>query len=386
LKRTAIRSLTPLLIIAASALFSSASLAQATGVKPNILVIMTDDVGIWNISAYHRGMMGGSTPNIDRIAREGALFTDYYGQQSCTAGRAAFITGQSPFRTGLLKVGLPGARQGLQDKDPTIAQLLKPLGYVTAQIGKNHLGDRNEYLPTVHGFDEFYGNLYHLNAEEEPEDPDYPKDPAFYAQFGPRGVLDCKATNVDDPTEVPRFGRWGKQSCKDTGPLTRKRMETVDEDLVARSVDFMDRSVKAKKPFFLWFNSTRMHVWTHLSPKWQNKSGYGLFADGMMELDYNVGTLLKKLDDLGVANNTIVVFTSDNGAEAFSWPDGGMVPFRGEKGTTFEGGFRVPGIARWPGVIKPNTIINDIYSQEDWLPTFLAAAGDPNVKQNLLTG
>jgi len=246
---------------------------------------MTDDVGIWNISAYHRGMMGGSTPNIDRIAREGALFTDYYGQQSCTAGRAAFITGQSPFRTGLLKVGLPGARQGLQDKDPTIAQLLKPHGYVTAQIGKNHLGDRNEYLPTVHGFDEFYGNLYHLNAEEEPEDPDYPKDPAFHAQFGPRGVLDCKATNVDDPTEEPRFGRWGKQSCKDTGPLTRKRMETVDEDLVARSVDFMDRSVKAKKPFFLWFNSTRMHVWTHLSPKWANKSGYGLFADGMMELD-----------------------------------------------------------------------------------------------------
>ena len=385
MKRTAIRSLTPLLI-AASTLFSNASLAQATGVKPNILVIMTDDVGIWNISAYHRGMMGGSTPNIDRIAREGALFTDYYAQQSCTAGRASFITGQSPFRTGLLKVGLPGARQGLQDKDPTIAQLLKPHGYVTAQIGKNHLGDRNEYLPTVHGFDEFYGNLYHLNAEEEPEDPDYPKDPAFHAQFGPRGVLDCKATNVDDPTEEPRFGRWGKQSCKDTGPLTRKRMETVDEDLVARSVDFMDRSVKAKKPFFLWFNSTRMHVWTHLSPKWANKSGYGLFADGMMELDSLVGTLLKKLDDLGVANNTIVVFTSDNGAEAFSWPDGGMVPFRGEKGTTFEGGFRVPGIVRWPGVIKPNTIINDIFSQEDWLPTFLAAAGDPNVKQNLLTG
>jgi len=375
-----------LLVAAGTALFPVAANAQATRKKPNILVIMTDDVGIWNISAYHRGMMGGSTPNIDRIATEGALFTDYYSQQSCTAGRASFILGQSPFRTGLLKVGLPGARQGIQDKDPTIAELLKPLGYVTGQIGKNHLGDRNEYLPTVHGFDEFYGNLYHLNAEEEPEDPDYPKDPAFHAQFGPRGVLDCKATTVDDPTEEPRFGRWGKQTCKDTGPLTRKRMETVDEDLVARSLDFMDRSVKANKPFFLWFNSTRMHVWTHLSPKWQNKSGFGLFADGMMELDWEVGELLKKLDTLGIAKNTIVLFTSDNGAEAFSWPDGGMVPFRGEKGTTFEGGFRVPGLVRWPGVIKPNIIVNDIISQEDWMPTFLAAAGDPNVKTELLTG
>jgi arylsulfatase A-like enzyme len=375
-----------LVTAAATILFPAASFAQAGAKKPNILVIMSDDVGIWNISTYHRGMMGGSTPNIDRIANEGALFTDYYSQQSCTAGRASFILGQSPFRTGLLKVGLPGAKQGIQDKDPTIAELLKPLGYATAQIGKNHLGDRNEYLPTVHGFDEFYGNLYHLNAEEEPEDPDYPTDPQFIKLFGPRGVLDCKATTVDDPTEVPRFGKWGKQSCTDTGPLTIKRMETVDEDLLAHSLDFMERSVKANKPFFLWHNTTRMHVWTHLSKQWENKSGFGLFADGMMELDYVVGALLKKLDDLGIANNTIVVFTSDNGAEAFSWPDGGMVPFRGEKGTTFEGGFRVPGIVRWPGVIKPGKIINDIFSQEDWAPTLLAAAGDANVKKELLTG
>jgi len=343
--------------------------------KPNIVVIMSDDVGIWNISAYHRGMMGGSTPNIDRIAKEGALFTDYYAQQSCTAGRAAFILGQSPFRTGLLKVGLPGAKQGIQDKDPTIAELLKTQGYATAQIGKNHLGDRNEYLPTVHGFDEFYGNLYHLNSEEEPEDPDYPKDPAFHARFGPRGVLDCKASDKDDPTEDPRFGKIGKQICKDTGPLTRKRMETIDEDLLARSLDFMDREGKAKKPFFLWHNTTRMHVWTRLSPKWENKSGFGLFADGMMELDHDVGEILKKLDDLGIADNTIVVFTSDNGAETFSWPDGGTQPFRGEKGTTFEGGFRVPCLVRWPSVIKPGTIVNDIMSHEDWMPTFIAAAG-----------
>jgi arylsulfatase A-like enzyme len=360
---------------------------KATGNKPpNILVIFSDDVGIWNISAYHRGMMGGRTPNIDRIANEGALFTDYYAQQSCTAGRAAFILGQSPFRTGLLKVGLPGAKQGIQDKDPTIAELLKPLGYATAQIGKNHLGDRNEFLPTVHGFDEFYGNLYHLNSEEEPEDPDYPKDPTFYKNFGPRGVLDCKATDKDDPMVDPRFGKVGKQTIKDTGPLTKARMETAEEELLPHSLEFIDRSVKANKPFFLWHNSTRMHVWTHLSPKWENKSGFGLFADGMMELDWEVGELLKKLDSLGIADNTIVVFTSDNGAEIFSWPDGGMMPFRGEKGTTFEGGFRVPCVVRWPGTIKPGTIINEVMSHEDWMPTFLAAAGDPNVKEKLLTG
>jgi arylsulfatase A-like enzyme len=357
--------------------------------KPNILVIMSDDIGIWNISAYHRGMMGGRTPNIDRIASEGALFTDSYAQQSCTAGRSSFITGQHPFRVGLLKVGMPGAKQGLQHGDPTIAELLKPHGYTTAQIGKNHLGDRNEYLPTVHGFDEFYGNLYHLNAEEEPEDPDYPHAPEypnFRNNFGPRGLLDCKATDIDDPTEDPRFGRIGKQTIKDTGPITRKRMETAEEELLAHSLDFMDRSVKREKPFFLWHNTTRMHVWTRLSPEWENKSGYGLYADGMMELDHVVGELLKKLDELGIADNTIVLFTSDNGAEVMSWPDGGNTPFKGEKGTTWEGGMRVPGIARWPGVIKPGTIVNDVISLEDWLPTFLAAAGDPDIKEKLKAG
>jgi arylsulfatase A-like enzyme len=357
--------------------------------KPNILVIMADDIGIWNISAYHRGMMGGRTPNIDRIASEGALFTDSYGQQSCTAGRASFITGQHPFRTGLLKVGMPGAKQGLQHGDPTIAELLKPHGYATAQIGKNHLGDRNEYLPTVHGFDEFIGNLYHLNAEEEPEDPDYPrapKYPNFRNNFGPRGLLDCKATDTDDPTEDPRFGRIGKQTIKDTGPISRKRMETVEEELLARSLDFMDRTVKAGKPFFLWHNTTRMHAFTRLSATWENKSGYGLYADGMMELDHVVGELLKKLDDLGIADNTIVLFTSDNGAEVMSWPDGGNTPFKGEKGTTWEGGMRVPMIARWPGVIKPGTIYNAVISLEDWLPTVLAAAGDPDIKEKLKAG
>jgi arylsulfatase A-like enzyme len=364
----------------------SVSPAAAAEEKPNILVIMTDDVGIWNISAYHRGMMGGRTPNIDRISKEGALFSDYYAQQSCTAGRASFITGQHPFRVGLLKVGMPGAKQGLQAKDPTIAELLKAHGYATGQVGKNHLGDRNEYLPTVHGFDEFYGNLYHLNAEEEPEDPDYPKAAQFRKMFGPRGLLDCRATDVDDPTVDPRFGKVGKQICKDTGPITRKRMETVEEEFLARSLDFMERSAKAGKPFFLYHNTTRMHVWTRLSPKWENKSGYGLYADGMMELDYVVGELLKKLDDLGIAGNTIVLFTSDNGAEIMSWPDGGNTPFKGEKGTTWEGGMRVPGIARWPGVIKPGIIINDTMSQEDWMPTFLAAAGDPEVKEKLKKG
>lgn len=360
--------------------------AGTGGSQPNVLVIMADDVGVWNISAYHRGMMGGRTPNIDRLATEGALFTDYYGQQSSTAGRAAWILGQCPFRTGLLKVGMPGAKQGIQDKDPTIADLLKPLGYATAQFGKNHLGDRNEFLPTVHGFDEFYGNLYHLNAEEEPEDPDYPKDPKFKAMFGPRGLLDCKAIDVDDPTVDPRFGKVGKQTIKDTGPITQKRMETVEDELVARSVDFMERSVKAGKPFFIWHNTTRMHVWTRLSPKWEDKSGYGLYADGMMELDDVVGRLLQKLDDLGIADNTIVLFTTDNGAEIMSWPDGGNTPFHGEKGTTWEGGMRVPALVRWPGVIQPGTVYNEIMAHEDWMPTLVAAAGEPDVKQKLLAG
>ncbi len=374
------------LLLAVVAVAAFISIAQAQTTKPNILVIFGDDIGVYNVSAYHRGMMGGATPNIDRIAEEGALFTDYYAQQSCTAGRAAFVTGQSPFRTGLLKVGMPGAPTGLQAADPTIAELLKPLGYATAQIGKNHLGDRNEFLPTVHGFDEFYGNLYHLNAEEEPEEPDYPKNPDFKKKFGPRGLLDCRASDKDDPTVDPRFGRVGRQTIKDTGPLTRKRMETAEQELLARSLDFIDRSVKDGKPFFLWHNTTRMHVWTRLSPEWENKSGYGLYADGMMELDDVVGQLLKKLDDLGVSDNTVVVFTSDNGAEIMSWPDGGTTPFHGEKGTTWEGGFRVPALVRWPGVVKPGTIINDIMSHEDWLPTLLAAAGEPEMKEKLKKG
>jgi arylsulfatase A-like enzyme len=368
---------------------------QSTGKKPNIVMIMSDDVGTWNISAYHRGMMGGRTPNLDRIANEGALLTDYYGQQSCTAGRASFITGQTPFRTGLLKVGLPAAKQGLQDKDPTIAELLKPFGYATAQIGKNHLGDRNEYLPTVHGFDEFYGILYHLNAMEEPYQGDYPKGAEFHQRFGPRNIVDSKATNIDDPTTDPRWGKVGKQTIADGGPLpphpnmdptAKVNMEDVDEELVRRSLDFIDRSAKADKPFFLWHNSTRCHVWTHLSPKWADKTGFGLFADAMMELDWEVGEILKKLDDLGIADNTIVLFTSDNGAEIFSWPDGGNHPFRGEKGTVFEGGFRVPMLAKWPGVIKPGTIVNEIMSSEDWLPTLVAAAGEPAIKEKLLVG
>ena len=381
--------------LAATALAFSPSAAQTTLKKPNIVVIMADDVGMWNISAYHRGMMGGRTPNIDTIANQGALFTDFYAQQSCTAGRAAFILGQSPYRTGLLKVGLPAARVGLQDQDPTLAELLKPLGYAAAQIGKNHLGDRNEYLPTVHGFDEFYGILYHLNSMEEPYNGSYPKDPAFRAQFGPRNIVDSKATNVDDPTVDPRWGRVGKQIISDGGPLpphpnmdpqAKFNMEDSDEEVVRRSLDFMDRSAKAGKPFFLWMNPSRMHVWTHLSPKWQGKSGYGLYGDGMMELDWEVGEVQKKIDDLGIADNTILIFTSDNGAETFSWPDGGTIPFKGEKGTTYEGGFRVPLVVKWPGVIKPGTIINDIMACEDWLPTLMAAGGDAEITDKLLKG
>ena len=359
---------------------------MAKSTKPNILVIWGDDIGIWNLSCYHRGMMGGRTPNIDRIAAEGAIFTDCYGQQSCTAGRAAFITGQHPFRTGLLKVGLPGAELGLRPEDPTIADLLKNHGYMTGQFGKNHLGDRNEYLPTVHGFDEFFGNLYHLNAEEEPEDPQYPKDPKFKQRFGPRGALRCKATDVDDSTIDPRFGKVGKQTIEDTGPITRKRMETVDEEFLAGSLDFMERAVKAGKPFFVWHNSTRMHCWTRLSPKYENSTGYGLYADGMKQLDDNVGALLAKLDELGAAENTIVVFSTDNGAEKFTWPDGGESPFHGEKGGTWEGGFRVPSVVRWPGVVKPGSVINGIFSLEDWAVTLLAAAGEPDAKEKLKKG
>lgn len=389
--------LASLAAVAAVALSTVAVHAQHAGKsgKPNILTIMVDDLGTWNVSAYHRGMMGGRTPIIDRIAQQGALFTDYYAQQSCTAGRAAFILGQTPFRTGLLKVGLPAAKQGVQAKDPTIAELLKPLGYATAQIGKNHLGDRNEFLPTVHGFDEFYGILYHLNAMQEPYEESYPKSPEFRARYGPRNIIDSKATDKDDPTTDPRWGRVGKQTIADAGPLPPQQgmdpaakvsMQDVEIELVRGSNDFMSRSVKAGNPFFLWHNCTRMHVWTHLSEKWKGKSGYGLYADGMMELDWAVGELLKQLDELGIADNTIVLLTSDNGPEIFTWPDGGNQPFRGEKGTTYEGGFRVPMLVRWPGVIKPGVIINDIMAHEDWMPTLVAAAGDPNVKDKLLKG
>ncbi len=363
------------------------SIAQAQASKPNILIIWGDDIGVWNISAYNRGMMGYRTPNIDRIAREGAIFTDYYGQQSCTAGRAAFITGQSPIRTGLTKVGIPGAREGMPDADPTIATLLKPLGYMTGQFGKNHLGDRNEHLPTVHGFDEFLGNLYHLNAEEEPENVDYPKDPAYRTLFGPRGVLKCTALTSDNPAPAdPRFGAWGRQRCEDTGPLTKKRMETVDVEITNGALDFIDRAHRAQKPFFLWWNSTRMHIWTHLKPESQGKTGLGVYPDGMVEHDGMVGQLLKKLDDLGIANNTIVMYSTDNGAEAMSWPDGGTTLFRGEKNTNWEGGYRVPAVIRWPGLVKPGTEINDVVAHEDWLTTLLAAAGQPDIKKQLAAG
>src|ERR1700720_133755 len=288
--------------------------------QPNILILWGDDIGMWNISHFSRGMMGYQTSNIDRVAKEGVTLTDWYGQQSCTAGRAAFITGQNPLRTGLTKVGMPGAPLGLQPEDPTIAELLKPLGYATGQFGKNHLGDRNEFLPTVHGFDEFFGNLYHLNAEEEPENPDYPKNSQFRAQFGPRGVLKCVATVTDTPGGDPRFGPWGKQKCEDTGPLTKKRMETVDEEFLQASIDFIDRANRDKKPFFVWFNPSRMHIWTRLKADSQGKTGLGLYPDGMVEHDGQVGQLLKKLDDLGIANNTIVIYTTDNGAETFTWP------------------------------------------------------------------
>ena len=348
----------------------SAVFVQARTDKPNILVIWGDDIGWSNISAYHRGMLGSRTPNIDRIANEGAMFTDYYGEQSCTAGRSAFITGQHPLRTGLLKVGMPGADIGLQAQDPTIAELLKPHGYTTGQFGKNHLGDKDKFLPSNHGFDEFFGNLYHLNAEEEPETTFYPKDPAFRKRFAPRGVIHSYAD--------------GK--IEDTGPLTRKRMETADQEFADAALKFIDRSHKEGKPFFVWFNATRMHVWTRLAPKWQGSSGYGLYADGMMEHDHHVGQLLDKLDDLKIADNTIVIYSTDNGSQTNTYPDGGSEPFRGEKGSTWEGGFRVPALIRWPGVVKQGAVINDIFSHQDWLPTLLAAAGEPGINAKLKKG
>ncbi len=338
--------------------------------QPNILVIFGDDVGMYNISAYHQGLLGGSTPNIDRIAKEGVRFTDYYAEQSCTAGRAAFITGQHPVRTGLLKVGMPGADLGLRAEDPTLAELLKGKGYATAQFGKNHLGDRDEFLPTNHGFDEFFGNLYHLNAEEEPETDLYPKDPEFQRRYGPRGVIHSFAD-----------GR-----IEDTGPLNRKRMETVDEEFLSATKRFIEKSHKAKKPFFTWFNASRMHVWTRLSDKWKGKTGFGIYADGMAEHDDHVGQLLDQLDQLGITDNTIVIYSTDNGAETFTFPDGGMIPFRGFKGTTWEGGFRVPAMVRWPGKIEKGRVVNDIFSHQDWVPTLMAAVGEADIKKKLKQG
>jgi arylsulfatase len=364
-----------LALAAAAVALSSPAWAQSD--KPlNFLMIWGDDIGYWNISAYNQGMMGYHTPNIDRIFRDGMLFTDAYGEQSCTAGRASFLFGQSGFRTGLLKVGLPGAKEGTQKEDPTIAEYLKSKGYATAQYGKNHFGDLDEHLPTNHGFDEFFGNLYHLNAEEEPENEDYPSDVVlpdgrtFKDAFGPRGVIRSFAD-----------GR-----IEDTGPLNKKRMETVDEETLAGAIDFIERSVAKNTPFFLWWNATRMHIWTRLKDQSQGVTGYGVYADGMVEHDGHVGQLLNKLDELGIADNTVVMYTTDNGAEVFSWPDGGTIPFRGEKNDNWEGGFRVPLAVKWPDVIEPGSVSNDIISHLDWFPTIAAALGDTDLKERMKQG
>ena len=381
------------LALALMCLLTASANAQSpmpsSGKKPNILVIFGDDIGQTNVSAYSMGVMGYRTPNIDRIAKEGMMFTDYYAEQSCTAGRSSFITGQCTLRTGLSKVGLPGATAGLQARDVTLAELLKPLGYATGQFGKNHLGDRNEYLPTVHGFDEFFGNLYHLNAEEDPENHFYPQDPAVRQAVGPRGVLRCNASDKDDPTDQPRWGKVGKQTIEDTGPLTRKRMETIDDETSGAAIDFIQRQFKAGKPFFCWMNTTRMHFRTHVRPEHRDQPGMNSrteYADGMIEHDNTVGAILKAIDDLGIANDTIVLYTTDNGPHQNSWPDAGTTPFRSEKNTNWEGAFRVPCIIRWPGHIKPNSVSNEIVSGLDWLPTFMAAVGDPDITNKLLKG
>ena len=349
---------------------SGAALATTDTSRPNILAIWGDDIGISNISAYNHGMMGYQTPNIDRIANEGALFTDHYAQQSCTAGRSSFILGQEPFRTGLLTIGMPGSDAGIPDWAPTIGDVAKDNGYMTGQFGKNHLGDQDKHLPTKHGFDEFFGNLYHLNAEEEPETYYYPKDAEFKKKYGPRGVLHSYA---DGRTE-------------DTGALTRKRMETADEEFLGATLKFIDKAHKADKPFFIWFNSTRMHVHTRLQEKWKGKSGISIYADGMLDHDDQVGKLLDKLDQLKIADNTIVIYTTDNGAETFTWPDGGATPFHGEKGTTYEGGMRVPQLVRWPGTIKPGAKVNAMMSHIDWMPTLAAAMGNDDLVEELKEG
>jgi arylsulfatase len=367
--------------------------SAADAKKPNILAIWGDDIGLWNVGAYTHGMMG-HTPNIDRIGKEGMIFTDHYGQPSCTAGRAAFIMGQFPVRTGMTTVGIPGSTRGIQKTDPTLAEVLKSQGYVTAQFGKNHLGDRNEFLPTVHGFDEWFGNLYHLNAEEEPEELDYPgqKNPEYLKKFGPRGVLHAWATDKDDPTVDPKFGRVGKQKIENTGMLTRKRMETFDSEVLKHTLNWLDKNGKGDKPFFCWFNTTACHIWSHPQRKYlqqavnEGRAEEDVYRAKMLEQDEYVGKLLKKLEDLGVADNTIVLYTTDNGNELLYWPDGGYAPFRGEKGTTWEGGVRVPMLLRWPGKIKPGSVSNGIQNHEDLFATLAAAAGLPDLKDKLLKG
>ncbi|HEY1907863.1 MAG TPA: arylsulfatase [Myxococcaceae bacterium] len=361
------RTMFPRWLVLAVALSGLPAAAQK---KPNILVIFGDDVGLTDVSIYSHGVMGIQTPNIDRIAKEGLMFTDYYAEQSCTAGRSSFITGQTVLRTGLSKVGLPGAKIGLQKEDITIAEALKPLGYATGQFGKNHLGDRNEFLPTAHGFDEFFGNLYHLNAEEEPENPDYPKDPEFRKKYGPRGVIHS----------------WADGRVEDTGPLTIKRMETIDDETTAAAIGFIQKQVQAGKPFFVWMNTTHMHAFTHVRPDMRGKSGISEYLDTMIQHDQDVGKLLKVVYDLKIGNDTIVIYTTDNGPHMNSWPDGAMTPFRSEKDTNWEGAFRVPAMIRWTGHIKPGQISNEIFSGLDWFPTLLAAAGDAGVKDRLLNG
>jgi arylsulfatase A-like enzyme len=381
------------LLTAGAALFSAIAPAQAADKKPNILVIWGDDIGMWNVGAYTHGMMG-KTPQIDSLAKHGAIFTDHYGQASCTAGRAAFITGQIPLRTGETTIGIPGSTLGIQKEDPTLAEVLKSQGYATAQFGKNHLGDRNEFLPTVHGFDEWYGNLYHLNAQEEPEQLAYPgqKHPEYLTKFGPRDVLHAWATDVDDPTVDPVFGRVGKQKIEKDGQLTRKRMETFDGEVLDKTLAYMDKVGKGDKPFFVWFNSTAIHVFSHSPKKYiemavaEGRPETDVARAKMLEHDEQVGALLQKLKDLGVEDNTIVIYSTDNGNEMMMWPDAGYAPFHGEKGTTWEGGFRVPMLVKWPGHIAPGSEFNGLQSHEDVFVTLAAAAGLPNLKQDLLTG
>jgi arylsulfatase A-like enzyme len=368
--------------------FSGAANAQTAAKPPNIVVIMGDDIGMWNIGAYHRGMMAGRTPNLDRIAKEGMLFTDYYAEASCTAGRANFITGELPIRTGMTTVGQAGAPTGLPAEAVTIATVLKSMGYATGQFGKNHLGDKNEFLPTVHGFDEFFGYLYHLDAMEDPAHPNYPQN--LLNVVGPRNMVHSWATDQDDQTEMPRWGKIGKQRIEDAGTLYPKRMETVDDEIRDLALKFIDKAKADNKPFFVWLNPTRMHIVTHLSPKYEAmrnaENGWSEEEAGMAQLDDDIGLVMKKLKDIGVDDNTIVVFTTDNGTELFTWPDGGQTPFAQSKGTVLEGGFRVPAIVRWPGKVPADSVQNGIFSGLDWLPTFAAAAGNPNIVDELLKG